>query len=401
MTLDSKDVTTDATLDIGQATVQLLLEQRTKLSVERTTSAARLTAMGRSAVARSALIGAAAALSSCTDDPEDKATPSPAAYTLEVLHDAGTLEDLIEINDTGILIGSGAGLYSGAEHGMLAAIDTKDRSVIEAWPGADAPATLDAARFPDCPSTLGPTDLSPHGLFAAANRLWVVNHGSRESIETFDITGDADRPLRWIGCIPLPEGANGNGVTVSTTGTVYVTHYFDPSDVNAAFKALLAGESTGNVRVWNASEGWSVLPGSDASGPNGIALSSDGTELWFSAWGARELIHMELASGALKRLAVPFMPDNLRWGDDGRLYTTGQDLSPEDITPCLSSDLAVCPYEGFTAIAVDPTAFESEVVFETTTHEFGHASVALPVSNGEIWLGTVFGGATGVLVPAR
>jgi hypothetical protein len=54
------------------------------------------------------------------------------------------------------------------------------------------------------------TALSAHGLNVRAgtggvHTLYVVRHGSRESIEVFEIDGEAKPPVvTWIGCAVVP-----------------------------------------------------------------------------------------------------------------------------------------------------------------------------------------------------
>lgn len=316
-------------------------------------------------------------------------------FAIEALADYGSLEDIIEISSTGVLIGStmnGRG---------LTAVDTADRGRTEAWPAEEARAELDARRFPECPSALAPGGLSPHGLFYKEEKgtatIWAVNHGAREAIEAFSVSPDDPTALTWVGCVPLPEGVSANGIAVTDRGELYVTNFFDPADVEAGFAAMLAGANSGDVRRWSIDSGWELVEESALSGPNGVTIDPMDGSLWVSAWGARKLVRFDLDRGERSEIEVPFMPDNLRWGADGLLYVTGQDLDPETFRPCLASDIATCPYEGATVVTIDPATDAVHVLFETATDEYGHATVALPVSNGEVWLGSVFGGATAIL----
>src|SRR5262249_14492608 len=105
--------------------------------------------------------------------------------------------------------------------------------------------------------------------------LYVIHHGFRETIEVFEI--DARRlipSLTWVGCIPAPAGVSLNGVAPLPDGGLAPTRTFRHGITDAP--AALAGKDTGEVHEWQPARGWTIVPGSEGPGPNGIEASRDG-----------------------------------------------------------------------------------------------------------------------------
>jgi hypothetical protein len=99
-------------------------------------------------------------------------------------------------------------------------------------------------------------------------QLLVVNHGSRESIEIFQVAGDAgDRTLQWRGCVVTPADVRLNDVAARPQGGFIATvmgeakHFSSPE----GFKFLVSGENTGYLLEWTPDGGFRKLPGSDAA----------------------------------------------------------------------------------------------------------------------------------------
>ena len=96
--------------------------------------------------------------------------------------------------------------------------------------------------------------------------LYVVGHGAREAIEVFELdAGGALPTMKWIGCIPAPEGTQRiNSITALPAGFLGATN-FDPTG--------------GELWEWHPIIGWIEVPGSQMRGPNGLVSSNDGR--WF------------------------------------------------------------------------------------------------------------------------
>src|SRR6202035_222261 len=80
------------------------------------------------------------------------------------------------------------------------------------------------------------------------------------------------------------------------------------------------------VWEWHTGTGWKIVPGSEASGPNGLEISKDGKWFYIGGWGSQSFIRLSRGQTPVKRDAVPvgFHLDNLRWAPDGSLFAAGQ-----------------------------------------------------------------------------
>ena len=103
----------------------------------------------------------------------------------------------------------------------------RDKTATVLFPTSARNERLDAATYPTCP---GPLDLEKpdafraHGLYlkpgqGAVHTLYVVHHGTRESIEVFEVDARATPPaLTWVGCAPALSTLNFNSVVALPEG---------------------------------------------------------------------------------------------------------------------------------------------------------------------------------------
>ena len=139
-------------------------------------------------------------------------------------------EDLYQIPSTPWVIASGR--YSDSE-GPIYAVNARDHSTREIFPAGALPPQHDRDTYRACP---GPnTVFQPHGLTlregsGSVHTLYVVGHGAREAIEVFELdAGGALPTMKWIGCIPAPEGVRRiNSITALPGGYLGATN-FDPT----------------------------------------------------------------------------------------------------------------------------------------------------------------------------
>ena len=287
------------------------------------------------------------------------------------------VEDFLPVDGGRWLVGSSlkvgsAGLYL---------IDTAARTA--------RPVSLSVAAKPDplygaCPAP-DLHGLSTHGLDVAAGRQGIttvlaVNHGGRESVEVFHLNA-AKASAEWVGCVVLPAGANGNSVAMLRNGSFAVTKFLDTGDTQG-FQHILAGVINGVVYVWTPGKGFSEVPGTQLSGDNGLVASPDGKWLFINAYGTREIYRVAL-SGQEPRssVKVDFSPDNLRWAPDGRIFVTGQYLTPP--RPAGS--------HGWATVRLDPrTMTTTAVVKEGGLPQFDDATSAVQIGS-TLWFGTFRG----------
>ena len=210
-------------------------------------------------------------------------------------------------------------------------------------------------------------------------QLLVVNHGSRESIEIFQVAGNAgDRTLQWRGCVVTPADVRLNDVAARPQGGFIATvmgeakHFSSPE----GFKFLVSGENTGYLLEWTPDGGFRKLPGSEAAFPNGIVIGAAGRRAYFAAWTGRKVYEYDLRGERIvAEAALDFMPDNLSWSPDGAVLTAGI-LDMEAVNHCLDGRTAFCT-SAFRAARIDPMTMTAETIVDGPSGVLGGASVAV------------------------
>lgn len=276
--------------------------------------------------------------------------------------------------------------------GPLEAIRIDTHEVRRLYPSADSGADWDQDSYPDCPAP--PQSLSSHGLNVRPLgdnrfRLYVVNHGGRHSVEIIDVAVQGER-LRatWRGCavVAIEElGVWPNGVAP----------LLDDGFILSGF----------NVATWWPGRGWEkfssyqgmkpgdpVVHGPETSGmSNGVEVSRDGKWVFIADTLRHSVIRVPVGGGKQTVIKLTFGPDNLKWGEDGRLYAAGA-IFPKlenrgDWIKCFDLPFWVT---GIVAVSIDPeTLVVKEVVNsgDGFNGRFGGTSAALQVGD-ELWLGS-------------
>jgi hypothetical protein len=303
-------------------------------------------------------------------------------------------EDLVLVPDSMAIISSGmadgAGFY-----------------LIDANSGALSTLTFDvqydAATFPSCAEPPSAQTLQTHGLNIrklnnGSTRLHVVGHGGREAIEVFNVGGTAAQPaLTWIGCVLMPEGLAANSVASFADGALIATVLFMPGMTFP--DAIVDRKNTGAVFEWSPGQSdFTMIAGSELPANNGIEAATDGSEFYVASSGLQTIVKFA-HSNPTRQLGttepLPFTPDNVHLGPDGRLYTAGM---ANDVAECGGPPgpqhsiaiLSACP-RGTIAVAIDPATMANTVVVQTdATAAFSNATMVLPVGN-EYWIGTFSG----------
>jgi hypothetical protein len=301
-------------------------------------------------------------------------------------------EDLIPVPQSDWVV---AGGYTG---GGLYLINTKDHSVNQVFPGGTSRVRHDKATYATCPGPIDTTDkkMSAHGLnvrpgTSGVHTLYVVHHGSRESVEVFELDTKAKPPVvTWIGCAVVP-GMQGINSVSPLPGGGFVTTNFASRGGNAVLAALQKGANSGEVWEWQPKDGWKIVPGSESPGPNGIEASRDGNTLYVNLWPVRKVMRLSRGKTPVQKdeIDLPFHPDNIRWQADGSLLAAGHAApSIERLMECFAK---ACTEATSNAARIDPKAFKAqEVVRLPFSPAFAAGTAALQVGK-EIWLGAVRG----------
>ena len=269
-----------------------------------------------------------------------------------------------------------ASAYSGT--GGVTLIRLQDRMSYTAYPSDTSMARADAETYPDCP---GPPDtgaFTTHGVYVSpgngpTHELFVVGHGARESIEVFEVDTSETMPtITWIGCVIAPDPIGLNSVRSLPDGGFFTTNFLPRG---TPMQEMMNGDPNGELWEWHTASGWQEVPGSAASGANGVELSDDGQTLYIAAWGSQSFIRLSLGETPPVREEIPlgFRIDNIHWARDGRLLGAGQ----------VDQDWQV--------VLIDPDTLEVEQIYEQPANaSFGGGTVALEVGN-ELWIGSYRG----------
>jgi hypothetical protein len=274
-----------------------------------------------------------------------------------------------------------ASAFSGT--GGVTLIRTRDRMSYTAYPAAGAREQHDAAAYPGCP---GPPRgaFTTHGLYVApgegpVHRLFVVGHGARESIEIFTVGTSTDTPaITWIGCVIAPDPIGLNSVRGLPDGGFFTTN-FNPRGTQ--MQTMMNGTRNGELWEWHAASGWQKVPGSEASGANGVELSDDGQTLYVAAWGSQSFFTLSRGANPPVREEIPlgFRIDNIHWARDGRLLGVGQ----------VNQDWQI--------VLIDPDTLEVEQISsQPASAAFGGGTVALEVGDS-LWVGSYSGDRIAVI----
>lgn len=300
------------------------------------------------------------------------------------------VEDLILAPGTDWIIGSG-GTGPTVKAGQFYAIDAKKKT----W--ASVPVDLSSpaqAPFKACPGAPDKSKFAPHGIAlrtgaGGKHAFYALNHGGREAIEVFELTARAGvtPSLKWVGCIPSPEGVSGNSIAPLRGGAMVMTNFTRTNDPQA-FPKLARGEKMVGLYVWTPGVGWKPRAGTDMSGANGVAAGQGG-RIFVAAW-AEGKVYRFGPGAQVKTAAVDFQPDNLRWAPDGKLLAGGQAAEGGLAGMFNCTKPGGCPH-GWTIVRIDPaTMAVTPVIHAEGTESFSDATVGLQVGD-EIWAGTYRG----------
>jgi hypothetical protein len=314
-------------------------------------------------------------------------------------------EDLAPLPGGEALLVSEYGAMEGGRSGGLALFDLIRDERHTLFRGGDAQGPARAGwGDPTCPSP-PPADFSPHGIDLARRNdgalvLAVVQHGTRESIELFEVLERAEEAdeagaqgaptpawtVEWRGCVIPPEGAWLNEVLVLRDGSLMTSHMMPRVSEEALFEA----RAPGWVWRWTPDGGFEQVAGASARLANGIELSPDETTLFLNSSMGDGLQRIDLASGEVTGRATLGSLDNSTWAPDGKLLVAlllAED--EESFAVCSALKSGPCPIP-FQIVAVDPETMETAVRFDSRGSPMGAGTVGLQVGD-ELFIGSFAG----------
>ncbi len=321
-------------------------------------------------------------------------------------------EDLVLIPDTRWIIASGMG-----QGASLYLIDTVQKSWSELYPTATPVARQDMSMYSACPGSPDPNNFISHGLNIrrgdnGRSTLYVVSHGDREAIEVFEVNHNGSSPsLTWIGCVMMPDGLDANSVASFSDGSLVTTVLVHPGKT---YRDAFALKPTGAVYEWSPGDsGFTLVEGTELSANNGIEVSADEREIYVVSPPLRMAVAFSRSNPARRLRSsrlLPFGPDNIHMGNNGRLITAGM-VSVDSVcgSPPTADDFEgrepgevfadyISCHRGVIVAEIDPrTLQDSELIRGPADDNFSNATMALQVGN-EIWIGTFSGDRIGYLI---
>ena len=335
-------------------------------------------------VIASACLAASARL--VAQGPQPAATPCAAVTGVTLVCGQQGPEDLYALPGGQWVV---AGAYTGT--GGLNLIRVSDRSSTRWYPSETARREYDAKSYPGCP---GPPDAAPnarfttHGLWLEPGsgnnrRLYVVGHGSRESVEVFTVNMSGSPTLTWIGCAIAPDPIGLNSVLGLPDGGFIASNFLPRGLAPAETQKMFGGEKNGELWEWHATGGWQKVPGSEASGANGLEMSDDGKMLYVAAWGSQSFFRLSRGKTPVERQEIPlgFRVDNLHRARDGSLLAVGQGQGTSDV------------------VKIDPkTLAVTKVLQRRDDASFRGGTVAAEVGD-RLWVGSFSGDRIALLAP--
>jgi len=282
------------------------------------------------------------------------------------------------------------------ENGSIAVLDTHKQSVHILYPGSDSSiASDDLWGEPSC-KTPGES-FQAHGIDLSKRsdgrwQLLVVNHGSRESVEFFELEFGNEGRTRatWRGCVVMPDQGNINDVAGLPDGGFLVTHMADKDRQMWQLFLSFFGVDSGFVYRWDKSAGFSQVPGTEGKMPNGILLSPDGKSLFLNIYFGNELRKYDLASGELLGSVDIEKPDNLSWSPRGKLLVASQHSSLMELLSSLDPQGPEPSLLPFSIIEVDPDTLEKRVLLRREGEPMGAGTVAVEL-DGYLYIGSYVG----------
>ena len=219
--------------------------------------------------------------------------------------------------------------------------------------------------------------------------LLVVNHGSRESIEFFEVS-ENEASLTWRGCAEGPDQSYFNDVVAKNDGGFWVTQMM-PKDaqLSSMLKAAVFGSDSGFVYEWSQGDGFSKVSGSDGPFPNGIEKAQDESALFINMYLAGEVRKLDLETSEVIGITSAAGPDNITWSRNDTLLVASHTDSFIESMACNSIEEGSCGFE-FEIVEINPEDMSRSTLFTHRGAPMGGVTVAIDLG-GELMLGTFAG----------
>jgi len=331
-------------------------------------------------------------------------TSCPATDEVGLFCDFKAPEDLEVLpGGTRMLVSEYGGL-AGKRPGTIKLLDLDSATTEVLYPTPDGAEASPEALWgdPTCRDPIGSV-FAPHGIHlgkgpGGEDRLLVVNHAKRESIEMFELTGAATETpaLHWRGCVVAPDDIWLNDVAGLPGGGFIASHMMKRG--TSVDDLLHRGEGDaplGYAIEWSPGGGWQKIDGTEGVVTNGVQTSADGAVAYVNFTLSDKVIAIDRATGKQLWEATVTHPDNSSWAPDGRLLVASIWADLEPIVECVESDAPFCPLE-YSVVAIDPESGATSILAQGGGPPFGMATVAVQIGP-KLYLGSAAGERVGVV----
>ena len=294
----------------------------------------------------------------------------------------------------------------GATQGALLSYHIADETIERLFPLNNEAPKLNEDNVwgdPNCPKL--PFDsFAPHGIHHSSEvgveRLLVVNHGARESIELFEVMLKEDGNsvgIEWRGCVTAPENVWFNDVVGLPNGGLAATHMLSRDSTMEQILSIEASkEDAGYVVEWQPTSGWREIPGSKGALPNGIEVSPNGETLYVNDYLGGKIFALSRQSGKRLWSIDAEKPDNSSWTADGKLLVAiHQGTNLATVFECGESGEPYCPI-AYEIIEVDPQTGDYKSIAKGSGAPMAAATVAVQIGT-TLYLGSYAGERMGIL----
>ena len=151
---------------------------------------------------------------------------------------------------------------------------------------------------------------------------------------------------------------------------------------------------TSNVWEWHTDTGWTLVPGSEEIGPNGLEISEDGQWFYVAGYGSQSVIRLSRGQTPVRKdtvVNVGFNIDNVHWSSDGTLLAAGHSTPTRTrVGECMRERFC----DGITSrvARVDVELMTAQEIFTYATNDSLLLGTAAIQVRDEIWVGGIAGG---------
>jgi len=305
-------------------------------------------------------------------------------------------EDIVITPDENYLLMSemgGVGPYVEIEPGFFALMDLKTNKRII------PEISIEENQWGDskCERTIS-DKYGPHGIDLVKRndgryQLGVISHYPNETVEMFELQKENNAwKLFWRGCIDVPENLYFNDISLQKDGSFYATHMYERGiTMNKWLITSLLKSNSGYLVKWQANS-FSMVPNSEGSGPNGIALEESKNIIYISYNQGDSLTAFDLETNTKINSIFIQSPDNPFIKDES-VWITALDFQPKDAGDC--ADRVACSLP-FSIHELDKKTLQSKSVYSYSKTVFGLPTVAVPIDEN-IYIGSFHSDRLGVI----